>query len=57
MTADPGYDDHEPYDLSMIWVFKCMSCISIQNTPKERLKLVTSMNPPDRLFTQREAHQ
>jgi hypothetical protein len=31
MTADPGYDDHKLYDLSMdlYWISACMSCSSI----------------------------
>ena len=41
MTADPGYDDHELYDLSMSLGFQLLCPVyRYRNTPKERLKLV-----------------
>ena len=40
MTADPGYDDHELYDLSMSLGFQPVCPVyRYRNTPKERLKL------------------
>ena len=40
MTADPGYGDHELYDLSMSLGFQIVCPVRYRNTPEERLKLV-----------------
>ena len=41
MSADPGYDDHELYDLSTDMGFQLVCPVQrYKNTPEERIKLV-----------------
>ena len=41
MSADPGYDDHELYDLSTDMGFQLVCPVQrYKNTPEERIKLI-----------------
>ena len=41
MSADPGYDDHELYDLSTDMGFQLVCPVKrYRNTPSDRIKLV-----------------
>ena len=41
MSADPGYDDHELYDLSTDMGFQLVCPVKrYKNTPSDRIKLV-----------------